>query len=109
MKSDGILQVSIGGATFTGGEGGALKGAISLADHIRTVAETSPVCLALHTDHCTPKDVESFLVPLVEETAKRRAKGLPNLFNGHMFDGSSLPLKENLKEACRLLKKMRRQ
>src|SRR6202008_780205 len=57
------------------------------------------------TDHCHPQYVESFMLPLVAETEKRRAKGLPNLFNSHMFDGSELPLNENIKQSKALLER----
>ena len=46
------------------------------------------VLIALHTDHCQPKKVDTFLKPLIAETAKRRAAGLGNLFNSHMLDAS---------------------
>ena len=78
-------------------------GAVSLARHVHLVAERHGVLVALHTDHCHPGDVEGFLIPLIEETERRRAKGAPNLFNGHMFDGSTLPLGENLERSRQLL------
>ncbi|MCE5334126.1 MAG: class II fructose-bisphosphate aldolase, partial [Desulfobacteraceae bacterium] len=62
----------------------------------------------LHTDHCQAQVLNSFLVPLVEETERRRKAGLPNLFNSHMFDGSALPLKENLDIAVPLLERCHR-
>src|SRR6056300_109046 len=94
MKTDGILQVSTGGGKFASGQfaNDMVVGAISLAQHIHLVAEKVDVLIALHTDHCQAELVDSFLVPLIEETEKRRAKAMPNLFNSHMFDGSELPL-----------------
>jgi fructose-bisphosphate aldolase class II len=59
--------------------------------------------VALHTDHCLKDKLEKFVLPLVEETEKRRAAGLPNLFTGHMFDGSNLSLNENLEISEELL------
>src|SRR5512146_3260356 len=92
-RSDGIVQVSTSGAAFASGT--AVKdmalGAISIAEHVHRVASRYPVYVALHTDHCQAGNLEKFVVPLVEETEKRRAAGLPNLFNAHMFDGSNLP------------------
>lgn len=106
-KSDGIIQVSSGGGQFASGLGISdfAVGAASLADHIHRVAEKYDIYVALHTDHCSPGKLESFMLPLIEETEKRRAKGLPNLFNSHMFDGSTLPLKENLDMAVELLER----
>jgi fructose-bisphosphate aldolase class II len=103
-KSDGLLQVSTGGAQHASGNlANMVVGAITLAEHTRRIADQYDVNIALHTDHCQPGKVDSFLRPLIEETAKRRAAGLPNLFNSHMFDGSELPLKENMAIAKDLL------
>jgi fructose-bisphosphate aldolase class II len=64
--------------------------------------------VALHTDHCQADKLDSFLLPLVEETERRRAAGRPNLFNSHMFDGSALPLSENLRIAEPLRDRLRK-
>ncbi len=96
--SDGIVQVSTGGGAFASGTGvkDMVLGAISIAEHVHRVADRYPIHVALHTDHCQADKLESFVIPLVEETERRRASGRPNLFNGHMFDGSELPLRDNL-------------
>jgi fructose-bisphosphate aldolase class II len=107
MKSDGIIQVSTGGGSFASGQ--TVKdmavGAISLAQHVHLIASKLDVCIALHTDHCHPDKVESFMIPLIEETERRRAKGETNLFNSHMFDGSELPLEENIATSKQLLER----
>lgn len=105
-KSDGIIQVSTGGGEFASGthlKDSAL-GAISIAQHVHLVAERYDINVALHTDHCPAKKIDSFLKPLIEESRKRVAAGLKPLFNSHMFDGSELPLKENMDIAVKLLK-----
>ena len=106
-RSDGIIQVSTGGGKFASGQGvgDMAMGAISIAQHVHLMAEKYNVLIALHTDHCHPQYVDSFMLPLVAETEKRRAKGLPNLFNSHMFDGSELPLNENIKQSKALLER----
>ena len=106
-KSDGIIQVSTGGGQHASGQGlkDMVLGAISLAQHLHLMAEKYDVCIALHTDHCQPGKVESFLHPLIAETEKRRGHGEKNLFQSHMFDGSELPLAENMKIAVPLLEK----
>jgi fructose-bisphosphate aldolase class II len=108
-RSDGIIQVSTGGAAFASGT--AVKdmalGAISIAEHVHRAAARYPVYVALHTDHCQADKLESFVLPLVAETERRRACGLPNLFNSHMFDGSALPLKDNLDIAVELLERFK--
>src|SRR6185369_16615618 len=83
-------------------------GAISIAEHVHRVADRYPICVALHTDHCPADKLDDFVLPLVEETEQRRAARLPNLFNGHMFDGSALPLLKNLEIAASLLERFRR-
>ena len=64
--------------------------------------------MALGTDHCTAQNLDKFVIPLVEETERRRAAGKPNLFTTHMFDGSALSLKENLDIAAKLLERFRK-
>jgi len=106
-RSDGIVQISTGGAAFASGSSvkDMVLGAISIAEHVHRVATRYNIMVALHTDHCQPHLLDTFLVPLVEETERRRKAGLPNLFNSHMFDGSSLPLKDNLDIAVPLLER----
>lgn len=104
--SDGIIQVSSGGGSFASGlgVGDMAKGAIGLAVYTHIMAEHYDINVALHTDHCHPQYVQSFMMPLIEETKRRRAAGLPNLFNSHMYDGSALPMDENIKESKILMK-----
>ncbi len=109
-RSDGIIQVSTGGAAFASGTRvkDMALGAIALAEYVHRVADRYPVYVALNTDHCQSDKLDRFVTPLIEETERRRSKGLPNLFNSHMFDGSALPLKDNLDIAVRLLERCRR-
>ena len=108
-KSDGIIQVSTGGGAFASGS--VVKdmalGAMSIAEHVHRVAARYPVYVALHTDHCQADKLDTFVLPLVEETERRRAARQPNLFNSHMFDGSALPLDQNLDIAVKLLERFR--
>ncbi len=106
-KSDGIIQVSTGGGAHASGAAVAdsVIGAISLANHVHLLAEKYNIFVALHTDHCNSKKVDSFLIPLIEETERRRARGEKNLFNSHMFDGADIPLGENVKIAKQLLER----
>lgn len=104
-RSDGIIQVSTGGGAHASGNlKDSVLGAIALAEHAHRIAARYEVNLALHTDHCQTDKIDSFLKPLIEATAQRRKKGLPNLFNSHMYDGSAIPLEENLKRSLELLK-----
>jgi fructose-bisphosphate aldolase, class II len=109
-RSDGIIQVSTGGGAFASGS--VVKdmalGAMSIAEHVHRVAARYPVYVALHTDHCQADKLDTFVLPLVEETERRRASRQPNLFNSHMFDGSALPLDQNLDIAVKLLERFRK-
>jgi fructose-bisphosphate aldolase class II len=106
-KADGIIQISTGGAEFMSGLGvkNIAKGSIALANYVHYIADQYDVNVALHTDHCHPKYLDSFVLPLIEETERRRAAGLPNLFNSHMFDGSELSLSENIKRSTELMER----
>jgi fructose-bisphosphate aldolase class II len=101
--SDGIVQVTVGGAAYWAGGGDAAAGARGLAALAREVAAEHPVSIGLHTDHCPPEHVDDFLRPLLSASAQRRRNGEEPLFTSHMFDGSSLPLEDNLALSSELL------
>ena len=105
-KSDGIIQVSIGGGKFASGTsvGSSAIGAIVLAEATRRLAEEHKVLVGLHTDHCQPEHVDTFLRPLLAESRRRVERGEAPLFNSHMLDASTLPMAENLKLSQELLK-----
>ena len=105
-KSDGIIQVSIGGGKFASGlnVGDMVLGAIVLAEAAHRLAERYDVLIGLHTDHCQPDKIESFLKPLIAETTRRREAGRTNLFQSHMLDASELPLDKNMALSRELLK-----
>ncbi|MBR1997406.1 MAG: class II fructose-bisphosphate aldolase, partial [Akkermansia sp.] len=104
-KSDGIIQISLGGGQFASGT--AVKssaiGAIVLAEAVHRLAEEYNVFVALHTDHCQADKVDSFLRPLLAESRKRIAEGKGPLFNSHMLDASALPMAQNLELSKQLL------
>lgn len=104
-ESDGIVQLSTGGAAYLSGAAVGHKeiGARALAAVAREVSRESPVLVALHTDHCPPDQLDSFLRPLLAESLRRRERREPPLFNSQMFDGSALPLEENLRISSALL------
>jgi fructose-bisphosphate aldolase class II len=106
-KSDGIIQFSTGGGEFASGLSvkDAAFGAIVLAEAAHRLAEKYNVLVALHTDHCQPKKVASFLHPLIAATEARRARGENNLFQSHMLDASDLPLAENMRLSQELLER----
>ena len=107
--SDGIVQMTTGGAAALSGGGSAhaLAGARALALMAGELARRVPVCIALHTDHCAPAMLDGFLDPLIAASEARVRAGEDPLFNSHMFDGSTLELEENLAISARLLERCR--
>ncbi|HXR69935.1 class II fructose-bisphosphate aldolase [Actinocrinis sp.] len=104
-ESDGIVQVSTGGAEFLSGSTvkDMVIGARALAEYAHVVAEKYDINIALHTDHCPKDKLDGFMKPLVAVSQERVAKGLEPLFQSHMWDGSAVPLDENLRIAAELL------
>jgi fructose-bisphosphate aldolase, class II len=104
-QSDGIVQVSTGGADYLSGAGvkDMVTGATALAEFAHAVAAKYPVNIALHTDHCPKDKLDGFMRPLVEISVERVARGEYPLFQSHMWDGSAVPLAENLQIAAELL------
>ena len=102
--SDGIVQISTGGGEFASGAAMDMAlGAQALAEFARMVGEDCPVRIALHTDHCQADKLDRYVRPLLAISRERVERGWQPLFNSHMFDGSALPLEENLAIAKELL------
>jgi fructose-bisphosphate aldolase class II len=103
--SDGIVQVSTGGAEYLSGPTvkDMVAGATALAVFAHEVAKNYDVQIALHTDHCPKDKLDGFVRPLLAISAERVANGENPLFQSHMWDGSAVPLDENLKIAEDLL------
>ncbi|QZY28872.1 class II fructose-bisphosphate aldolase [Nocardioides coralli] len=106
-ESDGIIQVSTGGAEYLSGPSvkNMVTGSVAFAAYAAEVAKAYPVNIALHTDHCPKDKLDDFVRPLVEISADRVARGEHPLFQSHMWDGSAVPLEENLQIAEELLAK----
>jgi len=104
-RSDGIIQVSTGGAEFASGTGvkDMVVGAVAVAEFAHVVAAKYPVRIALHTDHCPKDKLDTYLRPLLEISRQRVAEGRDPLFQSHMWDGSAVDLEENLRIARDLL------
>jgi fructose-bisphosphate aldolase, class II len=104
-SSDGIVQLSTGGAAFASGQRlkDMVTGAVAVAKFAHVVAEKYPVRVALHTDHCPKDKLDTYLRPLLRISQQRVASGKPPLFGSHMWDGSAVPLEENLRIAKELL------
>jgi len=103
--SDGIIQFSTGGAEFASGTGvkDMVTGAVALAEFAHVVAAKYPVNVALHTDHCPKDKLDSYVRPLIAISAERVKRGENPLIQSHMWDGSAVPLEENLQIAEELL------
>ena len=104
-ESDGIVQVSTGGAAAWSGftVKDMVVGATGFAEYAKVVAEQYPVTVALHTDHCPKDKLDDFMRPLAQISKERVARGEAPLFNSHMWDGSAVELEENLDIAEELL------
>ena len=106
--SDGIVQVTVGGARYLSGAArDGLTGARAFAALGWALAGRYPVAIALHTDDCAPADADSFLWPLLADSGERVERRERPLFHSHMFDGSTLPLGENLRLSAALLDRCR--
>jgi fructose-bisphosphate aldolase, class II len=105
--SDGIIQVSTGGAEFASGTAvkDMVTGAVALAEFAHVVAAKYPIHVALHTDHCPKDKLDGYVRPLLAISQERVDRGQPPLFQSHMWDGSAVELEENLQIAAELLEK----
>ncbi len=102
--SDGIIQVSTGGAEYLSGSvKDMVTGAVALAEYANVVAARYPVHVALHTDHCPKDKLDGYMRPLIEISGERVARRQEPLFQSHMWDGSAVLLDENLQIAAELL------
>ncbi|MGI9161536.1 MAG: class II fructose-bisphosphate aldolase [Mycobacterium sp.] len=103
--SDGIIQFSTGGAEFASGLGvkDMVTGAVALAEFAHVVAAKYPITVALHTDHCPKDKLDTYVRPLLAISAERVKAGRNPLFQSHMWDGSAVPMGENLSIAQELL------
>src|SRR6186997_2856078 len=104
-ESDGIVQISTGGAEFLSGTAvkDMVTGASALAEFAHVVAARYPVNVALHTDHCPKDKLDTYVRPLIAISQERVDRGENPLFQSHMWDGSATELHENLRIAAELL------
>ncbi|WP_295698870.1 class II fructose-bisphosphate aldolase [Lapillicoccus sp.] len=104
-SSDGIIQVSTGGADYLSGHGikNMVSGSLAFAAYAEQVAKNYPVNIALHTDHCPEDKLDGFVRPLIAASTERVKNGGLPWFQSHMWDGSAVPLEENLEIATELL------
>ena len=103
--SDGIIQFSTGGSEFGSGLNvkDMVTGAVALAEFAHVVAAKYPINVAIHTDHCPKDKLDTYVRPLLEISRQRVANGQDPLFQSHMWDGSAVPMEENLQIAEELL------
>ncbi|SIN28747.1 class II fructose-bisphosphate aldolase [Micromonospora cremea] len=104
-ESDGIIQVSTGGAEYLSGPSikDMVTGAVAFAAYAHEVAKKYPVNIALHTDHCPKDKLDGFVRPLMGISQERVKRGEQPLYQSHMWDGSAVPVAENLQIASQLL------
>ncbi len=108
-ESDAIIQVSVGTALYLSGKANSrVAGSLALAAYAHEVASHYDINIALHTDHCGMENLKDWVRPLLTHSKERVARGLEPLYQSHMWDGSALPLAENLNIAEELLEESRR-
>ncbi len=107
--SDGIIQVTTGGADYFAGQSvkNRASGALAFAAFATEVAKNYPVTVALHTDHCPQDALDGFVLPLIAASEAEVKAGRNPIFQSHMWDGSAVPLKQNLEVAKMLLPRMK--
>jgi fructose-bisphosphate aldolase class II len=108
-QSDGIIQVTTGGADYFAGQSvkARASGALAFAAFVTEVAKNYPATVALHTDHCPKDALDGFVMPLIAASEAEVAAGRNPIFQSHMWDGSAVPLAENLEIAQTLLPRMK--
>ena len=109
-ESDGIIQVSVGGAAYFSGQrvNNRVTGSLAFAAFAHEVAKQYPnITVALHTDHCAKQYLDEWVNPLLDIEIDEVKHGREPMFQSHMWDGSTVPLKENLDIAEKLLEKSR--
>lgn len=107
-ESDGIIQVSVGGAAYFSGQRvlDRVTGSLAFAAFAHEVAKKYPnITVALHTDHCAKQYLDEWVRPLLDIEIDEVAHGREPMFQSHMWDGSTVPLAENLQIARELLDK----
>src|SRR5262249_22094012 len=104
-SSDGIVQLSTGGAEVAPGSKvkDMVTRSVAVAELAPVVATKYPVNIVLHTDHCPENKLDSFVRPLLAISTERVAHGENPLFQSHMWDGSATELHRNLEIAAELL------
>ena len=107
--SDGILQVTTGGADYFAGHTVKARstGALAFAAYVHEVAKSYPITVALHTDHCPKPALADFVLPLIAASEEVVAAGGNPIFQSHMWDGSAVPLAENIEIAKELLPRLK--
>src|SRR5688572_3166974 len=107
--SDGIIQVTTGGADYFAGHTVKARstGALAFAAYVHEVAKSYPITVALHTDHCPKPALDDFLLPLIAASESVVADGGNPIFQSHMWDGSAVPLAENIEIAKQILPRMK--
>ncbi|WP_022904933.1 class II fructose-bisphosphate aldolase, partial [Curtobacterium sp. B8] len=107
--SDGILQVTTGGADYFAGHTvkNRAAGALAMAKFAHEVAKNYDITVALHTDHCPKDALDGFVLPLIAASEEEVRQGRNPIFQSHMWDGSAVPLDENIEIAKTMIAKTR--
>ncbi len=104
-ESDGIVQISWGGAEYMSGSTvkNMVDGSLALGEYAHIVAKNYKVNIGIHTDHCPAEKLDGFMRPLLKIGADRIKAGQKPLFNSHLWDGSAVSMDENMSIANELI------
>jgi fructose-bisphosphate aldolase class II len=112
VNSPVIIQFSNGGGIFFAGkslkndnEVIAIRGTISGAQHIHSIAELYGIPVVVHTDHAAKK-LLPWIDGLMDAGEEHYRKFGKPLFSSHMLDLSEEPLQENIDICKRYLARM---
>ena len=104
--SDGIVQISTGGAEYLSGPlKDMVTGAVApLAEFAYVVAAKYPIHIALHTDHCPKDKLDGYMRPLVAFSPRSAWPAARSRCSSRTCGAAqAVPLKENLEIATELL------
>lgn len=106
-ESDGIIQISNGGAKYFSGSNieDMVTGSLAFAGFAREVAKNYGVRIAIHTDHAMRDKLDDWVLPLMDASAAEVKAGRDPIFQSHMWDGSVETVPENMRIAEQLLER----
>lgn len=114
LNSPIILQVSHHSSHYIAGFGfdnkdhiASVKGSISAAFHVHTIADMYDIPIVLHTDHAN-KEKLPWIDELINYAEKFSNLYKKPLFSSHMIDLSEEPIEENIEKSIKYFQKLKK-